>query len=166
MKANIANITPGEGLGDLKFGMQRADVKALLGEPDEVESQSHDDDDEDITESWHYDEIEVSLSFDKVEDWKLCTIAVSNPEVKMHDKKVIGLSKDGLVEALKKMKITNLSYDDWSSAEMPDSMTITADDDEIVFWIEDGTVMDVQWGPLFIDEDTIKWPINGHLSKN
>ncbi len=166
MKANITDIVPGIGLGDIKFGMLREDVKSLLGEPDEIESQSHDDDDDDVTESWHYDDIEVSLSFEKAEDWRLCTIAVSNEDATLKGKEIIGLSKDELMETLKKVGITDLTTEDWSSADSPDYFSVTSEDQEIVFWIDSDEVMDVQWGPLFIDEDTISWPVNGHFSEN
>lgn len=162
MKANISTIQPGEGLGDIKFGMSREALKRILGEPDEIESTVNDEDDTDITESWHYDNIEVSVSFEKIEGWKLCTIAVSAPEATLKGHKIIGLSKSELTDILKSMGIKNLVLEDWSSDESPDYVSLTSEEQEIVFWLEDDEVMDIQWGPLFIDEDTIKWPMNGH----
>jgi hypothetical protein len=166
MKANISQIVPGKGLGDIQFGMLREDVQKLLGDPDEVETQVHDEEEEDITEAWHYDELEVSLSFEKVEDWRLCTIAVSNEDATLEGHEIIGLSKSELLEVLKKLGMKELTEEDWSSAEAPDYWSVTSEADEMVFWIEDDVVMDIQWGPLFVDEDTINWPINGHFSEN
>ncbi len=161
MKNNLSQIIPGEGLGDIKFGMSREQIKTMLGEPDEVESYTHDDQGEDITESWHYDEMEISISFEKIEDWKLCTIAVSDPDCTLIGKEVIGITRADLESLLDEMGLTNLAEDDWSSDETPDYVSLTSEDNEMVFWIDAGIVMDVQWGPLFIDEDTIKWPMNG-----
>jgi len=161
MKTELSEIKPGVGLGDFLFGMSKDQVRKLMGEPDEIESNSHDDDDEDITESWHYDEVEVSLGFEKSEDWKLCTIAVSDPDVLLNGKKPIGMSADKITELLRDLDVKKPVKEDWSSAESPDYHSITAEELEMVFWIEDGEVMDIQWGPYFIDEDTIRWPMNG-----
>lgn len=161
METKLSEIKPGVGLGDILFGMSREQLKKLLGDPDEIESNTHDEEGEDVTESWHYDELEVSVSFEKVEDWKLCTIAVSSPEVKLGNKAPIGLSPNELVDLLKTLDVKKPVHEDWSSADAPDYHSITAEELEMVFWIEDGEVMDIQWGPYFIDEDTIRWPMNG-----
>ena len=68
MKKELKDIKPGIGLGNLKFGMSRAEVKLMLGEPTFVDKYSHSDSDEDLTESWEYEELELSMSFDEDED--------------------------------------------------------------------------------------------------
>ncbi len=161
MSTNLSEIKPGTGLGNLLFGMGRTQLRDMLGEPDEIESTTHDDEGEDITESWHYDDLEVSVSFESSEDWRLCTIAVSSPEVSLHGKKPIGMNASELTDLLHSMDVKNPVREDWSSAEAPDYHSITAEELEMVFWIEDGEVMDIQWGPYFMDEDTIRWPLNG-----
>jgi hypothetical protein len=161
MSNNLLEITPGEGLGSIKFGMTREQIQTMLGEPDEKESYTHDEQGEDITESWHYDDKEISVSFEKVEGWKLCTIAVSDPACTLDGHNIIGMTREELEDVLEDMGITELIEDDWSTDETPDYISLTCEDQEIVFWIEEGIVMDVQWGPFFIDEDTIRWPLNG-----
>jgi hypothetical protein len=161
MTTQLKEIKPGTGLGNILFGMSREQLKGILGEPEEIESTTHDEAGEDITESWHYDEIEVSVSFEKTEDWKLCTIAVSSPDVVLNGKSPIGLSAKEITDLLKTMDVKSPVTEDWSSADAPDYHSITAEELEMVFWIEDGEVMDIQWGPYFVDEDTIRWPING-----
>ena len=47
MKALLKNIKPGHGLGSLKFGMNRAEVKLMLGEPSFIDKYSHTDSDDD-----------------------------------------------------------------------------------------------------------------------
>ena len=65
MKKEIKEIIPGVGLGTLKFGMTRDDVKKLVGKPDEVENlPGFEEEVNDELESWHYDEHEFSLVFD------------------------------------------------------------------------------------------------------
>lgn len=156
-----SEIKPGTGYGNIFFGMSREQLKNLLGEPDEIESTPHDDEEEDVTESWHYDELEISVSFEKTEDWKLCTVAVSTADATLHGEHPVGMDEASLSALLAKLDVKNPLKEDWSSADAPDYKAITAEELEMVFWLEDGEVMDIQWGPFFIDEDTIRWPSNG-----
>jgi hypothetical protein len=154
----LKDIKTGEGLGNVKFGMTRNQVKAILGEPTEIEKFSYSDNDEDLSESWHYDELELSAGFDEDVDWKLITLAVSSPEFTYMDKKLIGLKKDELLATLKELGLDNLEIEDCSDDETPNSMFISSEEKEITFWLENEILSEIQWGPVFIDEETIVWP--------
>ena len=69
MKENLKEIRIGKGLGTLTFGNTRQQVKAMLGEPTDIEKYSLSDTDDDSTESWHNDELDISLYFDEENDW-------------------------------------------------------------------------------------------------
>ena len=73
------NIELGKGVDNLKFGLTREKVALLMGEPSEKETIDGDDE-MGTSEAWHYDELELSLTFDEDDDWKLTTIAASSPE--------------------------------------------------------------------------------------
>ena len=60
-QTQLKNITPGIGLGVLRFGMTREQIKQLLGAPDEIVNEEAD------SETWHYDELDLSLNFDQEE---------------------------------------------------------------------------------------------------
>ena len=70
-------ILLGEGLENVKFGMTKSQVNKILGTPDETEVYHFSEDEEDLTEAWHYDEHGFSVSFDQENDWLLGSIAVS-----------------------------------------------------------------------------------------
>ena len=78
MLKELKEIKPGVGLGFLKFGMSRDQVKELLGEPALIDKYSHSDAANDGTESWEYDELFLSISFDEAENWKLMMFSVSS----------------------------------------------------------------------------------------
>jgi len=59
MKKALKEIKQGQGLGVLKFGMSRSEVKLLLGEPSFIDDYSHSDSVNDLTESWEYDEFSI-----------------------------------------------------------------------------------------------------------
>ena len=39
-----------------------------------------------------------------------------------------------------------------------DHKVIEIDEKSINFWLTDGVLDEIQWSPLFINDDTIKWP--------
>ncbi|MBL6448785.1 hypothetical protein JMN32_20905 [Fulvivirga sp. 29W222] len=161
MDQKIQEIKSGEGLGQLKFGMSTNQVKQILGEPDEVETYSYETEEGELSETWHYDSAELSISFDEEEDWKLVSIAISAQDVLFKGHKLIGLKYDELVKALKSLEIGHLEFEDWSSAESPNHKLISAEEIEINFWLDDDVLSEIQLGPLFDDDDNIKWPAIG-----
>jgi hypothetical protein len=156
---NISTIDEGQGLGVLKFGLDRKAVELILGKPDEIENYSYQSDEEDLTENWHYDELELSLGFDEEEDWRLTTIAITSSNYKFKELDVIGVSKAEFIEKLKDNKINDLEHEDWSTEESPSHELLSSDKLGINFWFDENKLSEVQWGPLFIDDETIDWPI-------
>jgi len=155
----LKEIIPGVGLGDLKFGMTRDQVKKLFGKPDEIEKESlEEDDDEGLLESWHYDELELSMGFDEDVDWRLITLAVSSDKYTFKDKKLVGLSRNKVLEILAELGLKNLYIEDCSDEDNPKSELICSEEMGINFWMEDGELTEIQWGPEYIDEDTVVWP--------
>ncbi|MFW5753393.1 MAG: hypothetical protein ACOCV9_01205, partial [Marinilabiliaceae bacterium] len=76
----MKNIELGKGLDKLYFGMNREAFRDIMGEPDEIETIENEELPEDLSEAWHYDDLELSASFDKLEDWRLTSLAVSSPD--------------------------------------------------------------------------------------
>ena len=86
-------IKIGLGLGNIRFGSSKAAVKKILGEPNEIDQVDVPIDEEEISiEQWHYDNLELSLSFDDNEDELLDTFAVSSPEYTLNGIALIGKS--------------------------------------------------------------------------
>lgn len=158
---DIRDILAGEGLGRIKFGITGEELKEIIGEPDEIDSFSHsenDGDSDDMMESWHYDSLELSASFDQLEDWRLVTLAVSSPDYLFEGKSLIGLERDELVKVLHELGLRDLEYEDWSSNESPDHKLISSEEAGVNFWLDEGVLSEIQWGPLLTDDDYIDWP--------
>lgn len=151
-------IKTGFGLGDLKFGMSKEEVENLLGKPDEIDTHTDNQEDEGQTESWHYDEIELSISFEEIDDFRLFSIAVSGRAYELKNKKLIGLQKNELLKNLKEMQIEDLKSEDWTTDDEIKQELIFSENLSLNFWMEDDELSEIQWGPLFEDEETIKWP--------
>jgi len=155
----MKEIIIGQGLGPIKFGMTREQVEALLGEPDEViENVDIDEDLDDESEDWHYDELEISATFDILDGWRLSTLATSSEDATLNGRKLIGMERNQLLETLQDMGFENLVFEDWSDDESTDHQLVQCDDAAMNFWLDDGELNEIQWGVRYIDDETIDWP--------
>ena len=158
MKKALIEIKPGQGLGVLKFGMRKSEVKLLLGEPSFIDEYSHSDSANDLTESWEYDDLALSISFDEEENWKLTMISVSADFYQLEGESLIGLNEENVITALTSLKFEDLELEDCSEIDGENHKVIEVEAQSINFWFIDGVLDEIQWSPLFIDDDTIQWP--------
>ncbi len=157
IKSEIKEIKPGIGLGILKFGMTRDQAKLILGSPDEIDKETYSDDEDDRTETWHFDDLELSLVFDCDFDWRLITLASSASFIELKSIKLVGKNIDDLKKTLIGIGISDLN-EDWLTGEIPEHKVIESGDLGINFWIERDQLSEIQWAPLFLDDETIIWP--------
>src|SRR5690606_20419437 len=158
MNASIKEIHLGQGLGELKFGISRETLQAVLGEPTEVDAYSYTEEMDELTESWHYDDLDVSMSFDEEDNWRLGTIAVSSPEYMINGKALIGKMHDEVMKAAEEMDLGDYEVEDWSNDESPDHILISFEEKSLNFWFDGGILAEIQWGP-YVDEDgETHWP--------
>ncbi len=160
MNKEIKEIILGSGLGALKFGMTRDEVKKLVGKPDEVENlPGFDEEVNDELESWHYEESEFSLVFDADYDWKLVSIAVSDPFFTLNGNSVIGMEKDEVMTLFDKMGIEISNEEDLSDEENPDLQLVESEELGLMVWFSDGEAIEMQILPdVEEDGETIVWP--------
>lgn len=158
MKKALKEIKPGYGLGNLKFGMSRAEVKLMLGEPSFIDKYSHSDSAEDLTESWEYDDLCLSISFDEEENWKLIMISVNSDFYELQGVSLIGLKEKELLKKLEAMNLGELDLEDCSDTGSDEQKVIEVEEKAINFWLIGDALDEIQWSPFFIDDDTIDWP--------
>lgn len=151
-------ILPGIGLGKLKFGMSRDEVEAILGKPNHQEVTHYGEDEEDKSDAWEYHPLRLDLSFEEAEDWKLMIISVSSEDYQLKGSSLIGLDMDELLEELDILGIKDLEIEDMSSEEHPSQKLISSEDLALNFWLHQDVLEEIQWGPQFLDDETIKWP--------
>lgn len=148
----------GEGLGNIKFGMSKPELEALMGKPDEADQyNASGEEDGYLTESWHYDELEFSVSFDEEDNWRLTTIATSSPDAKLMNKAMMGLSKEEVLEQLNNSNFGTPETEDLSDDHIQHEL-VSFMESSLNLWFEDGKLSEIQWGVLWESEDTPKWP--------
>jgi len=158
MDVNIKDIKIGVGIGDIEFGCTKEKLKYLLGEPTEKDIyNASGDEDGYMTESWHYDEQEFSVSFDEEDNWKLTTISSSSEDTMLKGKKLIGKSIDEVLEILADEDLGENELEDLSDENVNQKL-ISFLESSLNLWFEDDELSEIQWGVLWSDEDTPIWP--------
>lgn len=147
-------IKIGIGIDKVKFGMERSEVLQILGEPNEKELFSYAEDEDDLTEVWHYDDQELSLSFDEADHWRLIMIAASDDTFTFNNQHLIGKSYEQVLDALKEMGIQNIEEEEVSEYDR----VIKVEDDSLNIWFDNNEASEIQWGPKWSDDDTPIFP--------
>ena len=149
-------ILPGIGFGSIRFGMEEHEVSFYLGDPDETEVQDYGEGGQ--ANVLYYDELGISISFDKEEDYKLVEISFDSDNFILYDKISVGMSKDDFLQAIKDLKLGEYSHEDISDEGYDDKELYTFDDININFWLDDNALSSIQVGPKWLDDETIEWP--------
>lgn len=160
MTQNIKEINFGAGIGEVTFGMTQDEVKKVLGVPSEIENLEGIDDEvqEDLV-SWHYDEKEMSLVFDKLYDWKLVSISASDPFYTLHGRSIVGLAMDEFEEFFANLGIEISNTEDLSDEENPEFYLMESEDVGLLVWFDEGVAVEFQILPdVAEDGETIIWP--------
>lgn len=155
--STVQEIKIGKGLNDIRFGIHRETLQKILGEPDEMEQLSADEEDDDneyFIEVWHYDDLDLSFSFDEEDDWRLMSIAANSSDMVFNGKNIKGISMDELKTQINESDLGELEIEVLDDHQK--LMSILAS--SINFWFEDDALTEVQWGVLWTSEDTPKWP--------
>ena len=158
MKVNIKDIVIGKGLGDIQFGFTKEKLKYLIGEPDEIDSyNASGEEDGYLTEAWHYDEYEFSVSFDEEDNWRLTTISISSLDCALNGTQLIGKEMDDVLVFLENEDLGENELEDLSD-NVIDQKLISFLTASLNLWFENGKLSEIQWGVLWSDEDTPSWP--------
>lgn len=160
VKETQKEILPGIGLEDIRFGMQSNEVYSILGCPNEIEIYCYPGLPNDKSEKWYYKKDELSISFHEEDEWKLNTISINSDNC--HFKNLIYGNQDlkSVKSILVELGFENFEFEDWSNIESPDHKLISIDQLEMNFWFDHEKLSEIQWGPLFSDNETIVWPIS------
>ena len=153
MKEKSKNIEIGKGLGSIFFGMTRAEIKKITGEPDEIENYQHNEVSDEKAEAWHFDEPEISLAFEEFNDWKLTSIAISSPDFLLEGKKIMGLNREEVIQTLKKLDLGKIEQEDCSSDESPDLYLISIEDAGLNLWFDENVLTEIQWSQIWSDDE-------------
>ncbi|MBN1253408.1 MAG: hypothetical protein JXR51_12850 [Bacteroidales bacterium] len=154
----MKEIKIGQGLGNIKFGYTREELKKVLGEPDEIDKYSYTNSDTDLTESWHYDDSEISVSFDQEDDWLLGAISVSSDEFLFNGQKLIGKSEEEVLSYIMSIYPEDIEHEFTNYEDDPERILVSFEDLSLSLWFMNGILEEIEWGVLWDDADMQIWP--------
>ena len=155
----MKNIELGKGMEKLYFGMDREAFREIMGEPDEIETIENEELPQDQSEAWHYDDVELWASFDKLEDWRLTSLAVSSPDFTFEGIDLIGQSQQEVMEQIEMMGLGDVSIEELSDDEENSQQIATLLDVSLNLWFDNGVLTEIQWGPYWDEEEEeLIWP--------
>ena len=152
---DVVTIRLGVGLGELKFGASRDDVRLYLGDPEDVN--------EDLLSfdpsiAWYYWEAGLSAHFDGEDDFRLGTIQIEREDAELLGMRMIGRPRHEALAMLAPYDLGPVEEEGMESAESPTMRVMRWDEQNLDLWFDDGKVDAIQWG-CFIDQaDRIVWP--------
>ncbi|MEZ7956659.1 MAG: hypothetical protein QMC23_11520 [Rubritalea sp.] len=137
MSRKVQRILLGKGLDDLPFGASQGDVEAVLGkaeETDEFDMRGE------KSLAWHYWNVGISVNFDEKQQYRLSSIDVAAPEVKLFGEVLIGKSREDVKNFLDQQDI-GVSVDEVQRG-------LIYPDANLSLWFNGGDLEEIQWGVI------------------
>lgn len=139
---------PHLGLGAIRLGASRAEVIALLGEPDRREKLSFIEDE--TTEYFEYEELEVELGFSTDDGDRLGVIRCGSDALRLEDQEVIGALAEEFLA-----RHPGFEEDE----ELEDGTVDFADDDrDLSITVARGRIVSLSIFPAWSEDDEPIWP--------
>lgn len=154
----MQEITLGQGLDKLTFGISREEVRNILGEPSEVEK-FEGDKETGAMEAWHYDEQHLSLAFEEDSEWRLLSITSASSEILFEGIDLIGLSQSEVMEQMEVFNLGEFIIEDLSEEVLMEQIVATNTDFSLNLFFDGDILAEIQWGPFWDDEkEQPIWP--------
>lgn len=154
------NIIPGKGLQDLKFGMTKSQVEEEFGKPDETETYKLEDHEEYSVEAWHYDLLEMSLTFEEEYDFRLTSIAVSSDEFTVEEGIAIGKDKERIIDMIQEIDWQPVSFENEGEPSDENNFdTISIPEKQVQFWFDGEVLSEIQWSVHWKEDESPIWAI-------
>lgn len=148
----LIELKPKFGLGALKFGSSKEQVKALLGEPEEEEK--IDEAEEYKTLIWHYWDQGVSVFFDEAHHNRVTSLEVDNCDTELWGKKIFHMKEAEIIALFKEHSFTELDTEDCDWGER----RVSFDDAFVDLYFEDNELSSINFGVVMDDMEIVLWP--------
>ena len=149
-------ILIGKGLKKLSFGDRLDDIRIVLGEPDEIEENQYAD--ESLSKELRFNDLDILLTLSSEDDYRLTDILIFNSKFHINGQIRVGISKSLALDLATKFDFGDFVFEDLRSEENPTHELAMFDKVSLLLWFDNDLLSSIQFGPLWIDDDTIKWP--------
>jgi hypothetical protein len=148
---DLRTVKVGVGLGDVRFGINRAEAELLLGTPDEVLRGGQ----EFSGELWVYQQLGVALGFEREDQFRLGSIEARNRDVTVNGHALIGRTVEEAAAVLR----ASFSFSiEASLNEDGEPEQLRLPDLAISFWFESGLIESISWSVMTDERKELLWP--------
>lgn len=131
-----------KGMGEIQFGSTPEIVRAVFGEPEDVEELENAIDGNVESIVWNYPDAGLNFFFDAANgEPTLSTIESDNLETVMFNARIFNITRDNLITLMKENGYKDLDEDDETWGEH----RVTFDDAQIDFYFADQELTLVSW---------------------
>ncbi|UYZ62245.1 hypothetical protein [Hymenobacter weizhouensis] len=145
-------IVLGVGMGPLKFGATMDEVRALMGEPEEIEESEEDDEFE--HQAWNYLEEGYSLYFDREDDYRLSCIETDHPGMRLYGEAIHSKSPEEVDALMRRHGHEQSETEKMDTGEM----RISYEKEMIDLYFDEGELQFVNFGVFINDDMEVQWP--------
>ena len=150
----MSEATPFVGISPLVLGMSGEKVRALVGDPDTIESIELSAGEP--TESWSYLNTQIKLSFCSTNGWRLSRITTESPNTTIEGMVLVGAEVYALVEALARAGISDIKLTD-DCDEF--GQCLESEASGLMLWSIEGRIVNATLFPKYDDTGNIPlWP--------
>lgn len=155
-----SEIILGQGFDDIKLGMEREEVLAILDSPSYIDEYAHDTGGE--AHTYYYDDIGVELTFESEDDFRLSYISVSNDRFHLKQSIRNGQTMDEVLKLVKHIGFSEAEVEDVSESDDENHELVSFEPENLNLWFIDGILDEIEIGPFWRDDDTPIWPSDHH----
>lgn len=145
-------IILGQGMGPLKFGTTRDEVRALMGEPEEIEESE--DDDEFEHQAWNYLDEGYSLYFDREDDYRLSCIETDYPAMHLFGEAIHGKSVEEIQDLMRRNNLDDPEVEKMDTGEV----RLSYEEQMIDLYFDEDELQFVNFGVFINDDMEVQWP--------
>ena len=149
-------IVLGRGIGGILFGMPKRELADILGPPDEIEYS--DEAERSVQETYYYNSVKCSFSFDPDYGDRLVEIMVENGYFHVGKKIRVGLRKEDLLNSGAEVKFGEFVLEDLGTELFTTHELLSFKKAGLHLWIENGLISAIQISPLSDEQGVILWP--------
>ena len=144
----------GVGLAAVRFGADRDEVRRHWGAPQQIEMLDFLANGTMLAEQWQYPNRGISADFHADDNYRLGSLEVSTPTYTICGRTLIGQSEQTVLRVLE-----DLGYGPYQREDLIVMAQVVFDDVNLTLLFHDSILQSIQWGYLWIDENTPAWPI-------
>ena len=149
MSFNAVAILPRTGIGPIRFGQTRSQIRSLLGDPTTTDTVGVPG-----SETWEYEQLNLDVSFDDDANWRVTGLSAQHPRFTLRGVSLLGLPFHTVVQLVPQLKLGAYERDDQS----PFGPTLTFPSFEVTICFRDGIADFISWYVLINDRDEYVWP--------